>query len=151
MKEKDVYVDYDQHQLLLYVEQDDGTYGGLQTGAFAAKNHLDVFLAFRSKVIASGIEKLKKGEISPVAFHMDLNGMTIADVARRAGISRAKVRKQLIPSGFSTASIDELRRYAEVFNISLADFFQMIVPKKKGISLKKQKTDNPLFTIIDIV
>lgn len=150
MKEEEAYVDYDPHQLLLYVERSDGTYGALQTGAFAAKNYLTDYLENRSTTIASGIEKLKNGETSSIAFYMELNWMTVADVAARTELSRAKVRKQCVPAGFAEASIDDLCRYAEVFDITIADFFQVIVPKKNGISLKVKKTVNPLFTIIEI-
>ena len=150
MKEADAHVDYDPHQLLVYVERPDGTYGGLQTGAFAAKNHLDDFLESRANIIASGIEKLKKGEASPIAYYMEINRMTVADVATRAGLSRAKVTKQLVPAGFAVASINDLQRYAEVFDIAIADFFEVIVPRKSGIAIRRQKTTNPLFTVIEI-
>ncbi len=151
MKEEDAHVDYDLHQLLLYVERPDGTYGSLQTGAFAAKNHLNDFLESREKIITSGIDKLKKGETSPVAFYLELNRMTVADLAARAGFSRAKVRKQLGPSGFATVTINDLHRYAEVFDIAIADFFEVIIPRKNDFSIRRQKTENSLFTITEII
>jgi hypothetical protein len=151
VKEADAHVDYESHQLLLYVERPDGTYGGLQTGAYAAKNYLDIFLENRANIIASGIEKLKKGEMSAIAFYMELNRMTVADLAARTGFSRAKVRKQLGPAGFATMTINDLRRYAEVFDITIADFFQVTIPRKNGVSVRRQKTANPLFTVIEII
>jgi hypothetical protein len=150
MKEEDIRVDYPAHQLLLYAERSDGTYAGLQTGAYAARNYLGDFLQQRAGKAASGIEKLEKGEISSIAYYMELFGMTVADVAARAGLPVSKVRKQLLPAGFAGATIGDLRRYAEVFDIPAADFFQVIVPEKDGPLPRRKKTANPFFTILEI-
>jgi hypothetical protein len=150
VKENDARVDYDPHQLLLYVEKEDGTYGPLQTGAYAAKNFLGDFLEKRALIISTGIEKLKKGEISPVGYYLEFNGMTVADLAARAAVPLSRVKKHLTTAGFAKASLDVLRRYADVFDIPVANLFQAIVPKNDNISVTMQKTANPLFTILDI-
>lgn len=150
LKEDDARVDYAQRQLLLYVEQPDGSYKGLQTGAFATKNYLSELLEKRSKTIASGIDKLKRGEISSIAYYMELFEMTVADLAARVALPVSKVRKQLVPSGFMRASMDDIRRYVDVFNIPASNLFEVIVPRNKDISLCAQKTANPLFTILEV-
>ncbi|MBN1577335.1 MAG: hypothetical protein JW913_12325 [Chitinispirillaceae bacterium] len=150
MKENDARVDYDPHQLLLYVEKEDGTYGPLQTGAYAAKNYLGDFIEKRGRIVQDGIEKLKNGQTSPVAHYLQFYSMTTADLAARAAVPLAKVKKHLTPAGFAGASLDTLRRYAEVFDLPLANLFALIVPKKDGITITARKTTNPLFTIIEI-
>ncbi|MBN1307374.1 MAG: hypothetical protein JXA18_05620 [Chitinispirillaceae bacterium] len=150
MKENDARVDYDLHQLLLYVEKEDGTYGPLQTGAFAAKNYLGDYREKHAHIINEGIEKMKKGEISPVGYYLEFFGMTVADLAVRAAVPVGKLKRHLTPVGFAGASLDALRRYAEVFDLPLANLFAVIVPKKEGTIVTAQRTCNPLFTIIEI-
>jgi len=43
MKEADAKVEYQEHQMLLYVEKSDGSYGPLQTGSYMSKNYIDDF------------------------------------------------------------------------------------------------------------
>jgi hypothetical protein len=150
MKENDARVDYEPHQLLLYVEKVDGTYGPLQTGAFAAKNYLDDYREKHAHIVNDGIEKMKKGEISAVGYYLELYGMTVADLASRAAVPVGKVKKHLTPAGLAGASLNVLRRYAEVFNLPLVNLFAVIVPKKEGTTVTAKRTSTPLFTIIEI-
>ena len=43
MKENEALIDYEPHQLVLYVEKADGTFGPLQTGSFISKNYIEDF------------------------------------------------------------------------------------------------------------
>ncbi len=150
MKEEDARVDFDQHQLLLYVEKSDGSFGPLQTGAFLVKNYSDDFFEKRRNIETECTDKLRKGEISPVVYYMLLYNMTPADIAARVGISKAKVIKHQTPSGFARASVDEVKRYADVFGVSVATMFQLVVPKEKDMSLASRKTANPYLSVLEI-
>jgi hypothetical protein len=150
VKENDIQVDYKPHQVLLYVEKNDGSYGPLQTGAFATKNYLSDFIEKRQHIIKDGIDKLKKGEISPVGYYLELYHMTVSDLAARASVSVGSVKKHLTAAGFTKAPLNVIRRYAEVFNIPVANLFQMIVPKNETLSITPQKTVNPYLTFLEI-
>jgi hypothetical protein len=150
VKEEDARVDFEEHQLLLYVEKSDGSFGPLQTGAFLVKNYSDDFFEKRKNIETECIDKLRKGEISPVVYYMLLHNMTPADIAARVGISKAKVIKHQKPGGFAKASVDEVKRYADVFGVSVANMFQIVVPKEKGMSLADKKTANPYLSVLEI-
>ena len=150
MKEADARVDLEQHQLLLYVEKEDGSYGPLQTGAYLVKNYSDDFFQKRHNIEAECMEKLRKGEISPVVYYMLLYNMTPADIAVRVGISKGAVLKHQTPKGFASASVDIVRRYADVFGVSVANMFQLVVPKDKDVSVSSRKTANPYLSVLEI-
>lgn len=126
MKEKDILVDFEPHQLVLYAEKNDDTIGPVQTGSYITKNHFGDFLEILGGLEGELVEKLKKGEISPVYFYMMMEELTLPELSARAGIPRRKVRKHLSPEHFNMASVSDLKKYAEVFNIPVANFFQLV-------------------------
>lgn len=150
MKENDARVDFEQHQVLLYVEKEDGSYGPLQTGAYLVKHYADDFFQKRHNIETECIDKLGKGEISPVVYFMLLYNMTAADIAARVGISKSKVIKHQSPEGFAKASVDTVKRYADVFGVAVADMFQLVVPKEKDLAVANRKTANPYLSILEI-
>jgi hypothetical protein len=150
VKEEDARVDFDQHQLLLYVEKSDGSFGPLQTGAFLVKNYSDDFFQKRRNIEAECTDRLRKGEISPVVYYMLLYNMTAADIAVRVGISKSKVIRHQTPSGFAGASVEIVKRYADVFGVSVAHMFQLVVPKDKDLSIASRKTANPYLSVLEI-
>lgn len=150
MKEKEAKIDYRDHQLVLYVEKKDGTYGPLQTGSFITKNYVDDFWRKRENLEKSSFDRIRKGEITPVAFYMTLEELTTSELAARVGISSRKVRKHMDPAHFGSVTIDELRRYAAVFNVPVTALLQGVTADAKNISLCEEKTDNPYFTILRI-
>lgn len=150
MKEDDARVDYKEHQILLYVEKSDGSFGPIQTGGYMSKNYIDDFFLKRKNLQIECFEKIRNGEISTVAYYMLLNNMTAADVAVRAGVSVSKVKKHERPAGFAKASVDLVRRYADVFGISVANMFQLVVPKEENFSIASTKTANPFVSVLEI-
>jgi DNA-binding transcriptional regulator YiaG len=150
VKEEDARVDYESHQLLLYVEKTDGTYGPLQTGGYMAKNYIDDFFTKRQNLETECIEKLRNGEISTVSYYRQLNNMTAADLAARARISVSKVKKHEMPAGFAKASMEIVRRYAEVFDIPVANLFQIIVRGDDAIGVTARKTANAFLSVMEI-
>lgn len=150
MKEKDARVDFDQHQVLLYVEKPDGSFGPLQTGAYLVKNYSDDFFQKRQNIETECMDKLRKGEISPIVYYKLLYDMTEADIAVRVGISKGKVLKHQTPAGFGKASVEIVKRYADVFGVSVATMFQLIVPKEKDLAVASRKTNNPYLSVLEI-
>jgi transcriptional regulator with XRE-family HTH domain len=162
MKEKDILTDFKDHQLILYAEKEDHSYGPVQTGSYLAGNYLDEFHSIWGNFEKGLFEKLLKQEISPIERYRSLEELSLQELASRAGISRRKVKKHLKYKYFLKASVQELQRYADVFNIPVANFFQIILTKQDGtwnmgydpasaktkpLTISQEKTGNPLLVI----
>ena len=153
MKEKEVYVEDDSLQLVIYVEKDDDSYGPLLTGSFMTKNYLDDYLEKVNKWERDLREKLKKGEISPVYYFMILQSYGEKDLASRVGVSRRQLKKHCEMKGFERLHISKLKEYAEAFDIPVNSFFNILITdqdKVGDISIKTMKTKNPYFSITKV-
>jgi hypothetical protein len=132
MKEKDGYVDYPEQQMILYVEKEDGNYGPMQTGSYISANFIDDYFIKRKNLEAGLREQVTKGIISPVKYYMTLEDLSLSELSARAGIRKSKVQKHLGMTHFADATVDELCRYAAVFNIPAANMLQLILVKDGG-------------------
>jgi len=151
MKETDAKVDYNSHQLLLYVEKNNGDYGPFQTGSYLTKNYVDDFWDKQNKFVLDARKKLVDGQISPIRYFMLLIDISEAELATRIGISVKEVRKHQDLAHFDRISVALLRKYAAIFDVPLADFFQIPVVSDNGLLCKHEKTMNPFFTMASIV
>jgi transcriptional regulator with XRE-family HTH domain len=131
MKEKEGLIDYPEQQMILYVEKDDGKYGPMQTGSYISANYMDDYVYKRRNLEIDLREQLIRGSISPVRFYMVFEDLTLSELAARAGIRQSRVKKHLEPKLFGKVTIDELRKYATVFNVPLANLLQIILIKDK--------------------
>jgi hypothetical protein len=150
MKEKDVYVEFKPHQLVLYVEKDDDSFGPVQTGSFMAKNYLDDYFEKVEKWEKSLREQLKKGEISPVYYYMILQSFGEGDLASRVGVSKRKLKQHFKMENFEKLKLSQIKKYADAFDIPVASLFQLMMSKhdeKEKISIKQMETQNPYFVI----
>lgn len=143
MKEKDAQVDYEKHQLLLYVEREDGSYGELQTGSFLNKNYIDDYWVKRRHLEQTCLKQLSEEEISPVEYYMVLNNMSPADLGSRVGLSAAKVKKHMNPALFHKMTLLQARKYAEIFDVPVANLFQVVVQPEDGPAIRHEETKNP--------
>lgn len=130
MKEKDAYVDFNDHQMILYTEKEDNSYGPTQTGSASSKDLL-YDLRFKWKNMEEAIlKKMESGETTMIYYYMMLQELTPYELANRVGISKAKVERHFLPKYFEKASLKTMRKYAEVFNIPVANLFQLIHTKE---------------------
>jgi hypothetical protein len=146
VKEKDVKV-ASFHQLILYIEKEDQTYGPVQTGSYMAENYLDDFFEKKEKLKTARLGELKAGKISPLAYYKDLVEIGEGDLACRVGVSRRKLRFQMTPEGFSRTSVATLERYATVFGIPVAQLFQVILCNQDNVIIRNEQTDLPTVII----
>jgi transcriptional regulator with XRE-family HTH domain len=166
MKDKDVLVDYKPQQLIIYAEKSDGSFGPVQTGSYMSKNHIDDFYNIVENHNKILLEKLRNGEISPIHYFMSVEELTVAEMAARVGISKSAIRKHMDPKGFRNITISMLMRYAGVFNVPLANLFQIIntredmkwymgyleeAGKPSTAQISQSKTGNPLIVETKIV
>lgn len=119
MKEKDIYIDYKDHEIILYAEKEDKTYGEIVCGSYAAKHHLEELYKYKDKLDAALRIELKEGKISPLNYFMLMQDIGEGDLARRVGVCKYKLRKQLKPEYFSRIPDRKLEKYAIVFGVSV--------------------------------
>jgi hypothetical protein len=117
MKEKDGHVDYPDQQVILYVEKENGEFGPIQTGSYLSANYMEDYQLKRTNLEKSLSHQLNKRTISIIQYYMILEELTLSELSARAGIRKSKVKKHLIPDTFVKATVDELLRYARVFNV----------------------------------
>lgn len=66
-------------------------------------------------------QKVKAGEVSPILFFMEANMMDVSIVSAYTGFWQWTIRRHLKPSVFKSLSENRLRKYAEVFNVSMEE------------------------------
>ena len=74
-------------------------------------------------------KQLLASQISPLKFFMELYRLDAKGVASRAKLRPSVVKKHSTMEGFKNATVDMLQRYARIFNIQVADFFQFTLLK----------------------
>jgi hypothetical protein len=166
MKEKDVLVDCEAQQFVIYAEKSDGSFSPVQTGSYMTKNHITDLHGIVAELSIALLARLKKGEISPIYYFMTIEELSIGELAARAGFSKSAVKKHIDPKGFNDLSVYKLKRYADILNIPVANLFQIINTKEEmnwnvgyaeeahrseAVQISQIKTDNPIIVETKIV
>jgi hypothetical protein len=162
MKEKEIKIDFKAHQLILYAEKEDDTIGPILSGSYMAKNHLNDFYQIWGGLEKDLFARLVNREISPIVRFKELEELTTSELAARTGLTKRKVKRHLTYRHFLKASVEELQKYADVFNIPIANFFQIVSTKQDGtwnmghdeeaakkmaLTISQEFTENPLLVI----
>lgn len=105
---------------LMYAVDNDGKYTGITSAGWEAEN-IATKQAWDAvdEELAETAEKVKKGELSPIAYYMQKNLMEVALLASYVGKWQWQVKRHFKPSVFNKLSTDVLAKYAAVFNISV--------------------------------
>ena len=146
VKEQDSRIE-NTHQLILYVEKEDHTYGPVQTGSYMVENYLDDFFDKKEKLRQKRLQELLAGEISPLAYYKDLVDIGEGDLACRVGVSRRKLRFHMTPKGFSRITVAQLERYATIFGIPVAQLFQIVLCDDTQVTISNGPTGLPVVII----
>ena len=164
MKEKEGFVDYPEQQMILYVEMDDGKYAPMQTGSYISANYMDDYIYKRRNLELELRQQLTSGHISSVKYYMVLEDLSFSELAARAGIRKSRVKKHLDPKNFGVVTAQELLKYANVFNVAVANLLQVVLVNDKGsfepililekkaekISVDQNQTINPYIVLTKI-
>jgi len=67
--------------------------------------------------VADILDRVRKDELSPLAYHMARNLMDVKTLARYAGLSRFRVKRHLKAGTFRRLSPALVEKYARVFNM----------------------------------
>lgn len=126
MKEKDGIIDCPEQQVILYVEKDDGTYGPVQTGSYLTKNYLDDYELKRKHLAEKLSAEMKEGKSSPIYYYMVMEDLTLSELSSRVKLRKGKVKKHLEPNHYRSLKKEILERYADVFNVSVAEMLRLM-------------------------
>ncbi len=70
-------------------------------------------------------QKVEAGEFSPLYYFMELRLMDVAILADYSGFWKWQVKRHLKPSVFKNLSEQKLKKYAEIFEVSVDDLKNM--------------------------
>lgn len=150
MKEKDFYVDFKPQQLIYYVEKEDDSYGPLLSGSYLSKHYLDDYYEKMEKQETSLREQLSNGEISPIYYFMILQSYGEGDLAKRAGVSKRRLKLHFQMKHFEKLRLSQLKKYAEAFDVPVAAMFHLMITKNEEqgkITVDHLETKNAYFSI----
>jgi hypothetical protein len=85
-----------------------------------------VFHEQRRKELRRLHGRLMAGELSPVGFFVELQRMSPEDLAPRMRLRASVVRGHCTPAKFGQVTVEQLQRYARIFDVAVGDFFQLV-------------------------
>jgi hypothetical protein len=107
---------------ITYAVGEDGAYEKVTSYGWRAKT---VALEQAWEVILRDLDRIeirvRKGELSPLAWHMTRHQMNPGLLAKYVGLSRLRVRRHLKPRPFERLKPALLARYADLFGITVED------------------------------
>jgi hypothetical protein len=125
MEKKDVPQDhgiYGQWHALCYATDENGEYVPSQSAGWEPLNIANgIAWEFIHEDLNNIVEKIRKDELSPLAYYMTKSLMDIKMVARYTGFSSWKVKRHLKPHLFKELDMATLERYASIFKMKPED------------------------------
>lgn len=113
---------------VVYAVDNSGNYvAELSRGWEVKANALDIAWEDIEKRITAAKQKVLSKEASPVLFFMELRLMDIGIVAAYTGFWKWTIRQHLKPAVFEKLPEKKLQKYAEAFNVSVAELKSMNV------------------------
>ncbi|MAT90050.1 MAG: hypothetical protein CMC35_05100 [Flavobacteriaceae bacterium] len=107
---------------LTYAVNEEGEYttelsSGWEPKTIALNNALEEI----EERIAAAKEAVQAGEMSPIYYYMEKNKMDFSILASYVGIWKWRVKRHCKPNVFKKLSEKTLQKYAEVFQITIAE------------------------------
>lgn len=127
MKKKDVPQDDEnlfegKFKVVKYAVDDEGNYGTVGSSGWEPENAvLNQAWEEINKKVKETLAKIEAGELSALAYHMEKNIMDVGMLSQYMDISKRNVSKHLEPTGFDNLDDKTLKRYADVFDISVEE------------------------------
>jgi hypothetical protein len=108
---------------VVYAVDDTGNYTtGLSRGWEVKATALNLAWEDIEERIVQAKQKVLNGEASPVLFFMELRIMDISTLAAYTGFWKWQVMRHIKPNVFKNLSDRKLKKYAEVFEVTIDDF-----------------------------
>jgi hypothetical protein len=115
-------IDEDRLKEVCYAVDEDGSLVLAESAGWEPKNIAnDQAWDLINEQVKETLEKIKSGKLSPLAYHMVRNQMGLGLLAKYAGFNRLRVWRHLKPSGFKRLKRQQLKRYAKIFGIDVAN------------------------------
>jgi len=125
---------YDDVWRLVTYDTDDSGKCQARYVATEMQEEINSFYVQQAERLQNLQEKLIAGKISPIGFYLEFCRMDVKDVAARLRVGKGTVKKHLTPKGFDSVKVDTLKKYAQIFDIAVGDFFSLIsVPNAKAV------------------
>ncbi len=103
-----------------YALDDKGRYTLAGSAGWEPKNVAnDQAWALIKEAVEETLAKIEAGKLSPLAYHMARNQMTVGLLADYVGFNRLKVWWHLKPAGFRRMASHTRKRYAQALNLDL--------------------------------
>lgn len=107
---------------LVYATDEKGNYttalsSGWEPKTIALSNSIEVI----NERIAAAKEQMEKGEVSPIAYYMELNKMDFQILASYVGMFQWRVKRHFKPKVYAKLGDKVLLKYCEAFNITLSE------------------------------
>ncbi|MDX6181045.1 hypothetical protein SGQ44_02685 [Flavobacterium sp. Fl-77] len=107
---------------LVYATDENGNYTtALSTGwepkTIALSNSIDEI----NERIADAKQQVENGEVSPICYYMEINKMDLTILASYVGMWKWRVKRHFKPAIFAKLSPTILQKYADTFDISVAE------------------------------
>jgi peptidyl-tRNA hydrolase len=99
----------------------------LSSGWDVKINALDIAWKDIDERVAQARQQVQNGEASPLRFFMEYRMMDFKLLADYTGFWQWQIKRHLKPKVFNNLSETKLKKYAEAFNISVADLKTMTV------------------------
>ncbi|MBA5628771.1 helix-turn-helix domain-containing protein [Moheibacter lacus] len=107
---------------LCYAVDENGNYTTVQSSGWNVKSAaLDESMELIQERIDQTKKEIAEGKISSLAYFMEVHRMDISVLASYAGIHRWFVKRHFNPKRFKKLSNKTLKKYADVFEISLEE------------------------------
>ncbi|ACZ13129.1 hypothetical protein [Sulfurospirillum deleyianum] len=107
-------------QKVMYAQNEQGVFERYNYGSsveeFATKVAVEEYELLKHECL----ERIKRGEDSPIAFYMYENRMDLPTLASAVGMFQFRVKRHLKMGVFKRMSDGLLKRYADAFSISLS-------------------------------
>ena len=116
------YKGRDKVRKLMYAVDKNGQYTGINSAGWEAEN-VAMKEAWQEIEIAlqETLQRIKSGELSPLAYHMQKHLMDLGLMAKYSGIWKWRVKHHLKPKKFNALSEKTLNKYAAALNICVSE------------------------------
>ena len=106
---------------VVYVVDQDGHYLIAQSGGMEAEVTVtEEAVAWFARLAEDARQRARRGETSPLEYHMFRLRMDVPTLAQATGLWRWRVRRHLTPKGFENLTPKLQERYAEAMGLSTA-------------------------------
>jgi hypothetical protein len=125
MEKKDVPQDrniFGRFHSLYYVTDENGDYVRSVSSGWEPVNIAnDLAWEFINEDLAGVLERVKRGDLSPLAYHMNKHSLDAKVLARYVGFAKWRVKRHLKPRVFNNLDDGILKRYASVFDMTVEE------------------------------